>query len=157
MNDYLTIKEVATALGLSRQAVYNKLDGDFKPFLTVINGKKMLSKAILHGATLSSKLTDDVDNSLYNSVNILQLLSSENEHLKGEIDVLREQLITKDKQIDELNARLAEAHQQLDVQQKLHAGTIQQQLTDGNRRHWWNWRKQGRKEDVRETGNNNDN
>ena len=59
--------------------------------------------------------------------------------LQGELDRKSEQLAVKDKQIEELNARLAEvssalvaAQQTAQAAQVLHAGTIQQQLlTDG--------------------------
>lgn len=57
--------------------------------------------------------------------------------LKSTIDTLQGQLAVKDKQIEELNARLAEsnaalvaAQQTAQAAQALHAGTIQKQLTD---------------------------
>ena len=58
--------------------------------------------------------------------------------LQKELDRKNEQLSVKDKQIEELNARLAEvtsalvvAQQTAQAAQALHAGTIRQQLTDG--------------------------
>jgi excisionase family DNA binding protein len=45
--EYLTIKEAADILGISRQAVYNKLDNEFTPYLTIENGKKLLNTAVL--------------------------------------------------------------------------------------------------------------
>ena len=58
--------------------------------------------------------------------------------LQKELDRKNEQLAVKDKQIEELNARLAEvssalvvAQQTAQAAQALHAGTIRQQLTDG--------------------------
>ena len=59
-------------------------------------------------------------------------------NLQATIDTLQGQLSVKDKQIEELNARLAEvtsalvvAQQTAQAAQALHAGTIRQQLTDG--------------------------
>ena len=59
--------------------------------------------------------------------------------LQKELDRKNEQLSVKDKQIEELNARLAEISSALVVVQQtaqaaqaLHAGTIRQQLTDGD-------------------------
>ena len=59
--------------------------------------------------------------------------------LQKELDRKNEQLSVKDKQIEELNARLAEissalvvAQQTAQAAQALHAGTIRQQLTDGD-------------------------
>ncbi len=72
--------------------------------------------------------------------------------LQSELDHKNEQLQVKDQQIAELNARLAEAlvlaQQTAQAAQALHAGTIQQQLTDGDagdaapdmkaqQPHWW--------------------
>ena len=59
--------------------------------------------------------------------------------LQTTIDTLQGQLAVKDKQIEELNARLAEvssalvtAQQTAQAAQALHAGTIRQQLTSGD-------------------------
>ena len=59
--------------------------------------------------------------------------------LQGELDRKSEQLAVKDKQIEELNARLAEvssalvtAQQTAAAAQALHAGTIQQQILTGD-------------------------
>ena len=59
--------------------------------------------------------------------------------LQKELDRKNEQLSVTDKQIEELNARLAEissalvvAQQTAQAAQALHAGTIRQQLTDGD-------------------------
>ena len=58
--------------------------------------------------------------------------------LQKELDRKNEQLAVKDKQIEELNARLSEcsaalvaAQQTAQAAQALHAGTIRQQITDG--------------------------
>lgn len=58
--------------------------------------------------------------------------------LQRELDRKNEQLEVKDKQIEELNARLADvssalvaAQQTAQVAQALHAGTLQQRLTSG--------------------------
>lgn len=58
--------------------------------------------------------------------------------LQGELESKNQQLAVKDKQIDDLNARLAEvsaalvaAQQTAQAAQALHAGTIQRQLTSG--------------------------
>ena len=59
--------------------------------------------------------------------------------LQATIDMLQGQLAVKDRQIEELNARLAEvssallaAQQTAATAQALHAGTIKQQLSDGS-------------------------
>ena len=59
--------------------------------------------------------------------------------LQDTIEALQGQLTVKDRQIEELNARLAEissallaAQQTAAAAQALHAGTIKQQLSDGS-------------------------
>lgn len=59
--------------------------------------------------------------------------------LQRELDLKSEQLAVKDKQIEELNARMAEsnaaliaAQQTAQAVQALHAGTIQKQLIEGD-------------------------
>ena len=42
-----TIKEVADILGCSVQAVYNRLEKDFKPYLKIENGKKRIDDKVL--------------------------------------------------------------------------------------------------------------
>ena len=46
-NSLLTIKEFATAAGVSKQTIYNQLNGRLKPFVKVINDTKMLEKSAL--------------------------------------------------------------------------------------------------------------
>lgn len=123
----LTIKEVAEALGISRQAVYNKLDKEFQPYLTIENGKKLLSKAVLQNNE-EKEVSSEVDKNIQSFVN---LLDKQNEQLRKELDI-------KNEQIRELNARLAEttaalvtSQQTAQAAQALHAGTIRQQIESG--------------------------
>lgn len=140
--EFLTIKEVAESLGISRQAVYNKLDKEFKPYLTIQNGKKLLNYKVLQG-NKEDELSSDVDKNIQSFVNLLdrqyEQLSRELDIKNRQLEVKDEQLSVKDKQIDELNARLAEttaalvtAQQTAQAAQALHAGTIRQQLEIGN-------------------------
>lgn len=123
----LTIKEVADSLGISRQAVYSKLDKEFKPYLTVQNGKNLLNRAVLQNKKEKEVLIE-VDKNIQSIVN---LLDKQNEQLRKELDI-------KNEQIKELNARLAEttaalvtAQQTAQAAQALHAGTIRQQIESG--------------------------
>lgn len=109
-NDYLTIQQVADELKISRQAVYKKVDNEFKPYLHIVNGKKYLDKRAI------GIFDEKEDNQKFTSLlsKSLQLLTEQNE-------TLRAQLEQKDKQIDELNKRLEENQKLLDQQQQLHA------------------------------------
>ena len=103
-----TIRQIADEIGVSKQAVYKRY-----------KGKLYTERSI--GAVPEQSQEAGV-------VAILQ----------ATIDTLQGQLSVKDKQIEELNARLAEvssalvvAQQTAQAAQALHAGTIRQQLTDG--------------------------
>lgn len=118
-NDLLTVKEVAEIAGVSVQAVYNRLEKDFKPYLKIENGKKRLDRAVL-------QLFNSADNSTDFKSDfkpVLNLLEKQNEQLQRELEV-------KNKQIEDLSAALVAAQQTAQAAQALHAGTIRQQLTD---------------------------
>lgn len=125
--DLLTVREVAEIAGVSVQAVYNRLEKDFKPYLKIENGKKRLDSAVL-------KLFNHAENSTDFKPDfkpLLNLLEKQNEQLQKELEI-------KNKQIEELSAALVAAQQTAQaaqqtaqVAQALHAGTMQQQLSDG--------------------------
>ena len=103
-----TIRQIADEIGVSKQTVYKRYKG------------KLYTERS-NGAVLEQSENAGV-------VAVLQTT----------IDTLQGQLAIKDKQIEELNARLAEvssalvaAQQTAQAAQALHAGTIQQQLTSG--------------------------
>ncbi len=89
--EYVTIKEFSEQVGVSVQAVYQRLNKDLKPFVKVVDGKKMLS---IKAKDLYSIKKDESE--LLNTLN-------------ATLNVLTEQLKEKDKQISELNKRLSEA------------------------------------------------
>ena len=92
---------------------------------------------------------------------LISMLQKELDRKDTQLSVKDKQLAVKDEQIRELNARLAEcstallaAQETARAAQALHAGTIQQQLADGedraaasvpeeqsvpNKRRWFNW------------------
>lgn len=120
--EYLTIKEAADLLGVSVQAVYQRLDKDFNPYLKVIDGKKRLDKRVLDlndKSEISSGLTNDFKE-------ILKLLEKQLEEKDRQLSV-------KDKQIEDLSDRLAEAHQMATQAQQLHGAEKVLQLQDGTK------------------------
>lgn len=136
MNELKSISQIAKDLGVSRQAVYQKiknnseLSSDLSKFtvkknnatLYTLQAQKMISLAFSNGVTANCKRTIDskqmsIDNRL--------------------IDSLTDQLKVKDKQIEELTAALKSSQEQqslltqaLTAAQALHAGTIQERLTE---------------------------
>ena len=101
MDKYISVKEFARQIGVSSQAVYQRLDKDLKPFLKIVNNKKKLD--IRAFELLNS---EDMEQSTIKE-NDKQLTSSLQETLK----ILSRQLEAKDQQIADLNERLKEAQE----------------------------------------------
>ena len=103
-----TIRQIADETGVSKQTVYKRYKGK------------------LHTERSNGEVLEQSEN-----VGVIAVLQTT-------IDTLQGQLAIKDKQIEDLNARLSEsnaalvaAQQTAQAAQALHAGTIQQQLTSG--------------------------
>lgn len=104
--DYISIKDFASKVGVSPQAIYQRLDKDLQGYVKVIKGKKTLDIKALE---------------LFSDKQIEQDIVKT---LQDTLTVLSNQLLEKDKQIAFLQGQLQAA-------QVLHAGTMQKQLTDG--------------------------
>ena len=149
MSEYISIAEFAKRAGVSRQAVYSRLDKDLSSFVQVDNGKKTLNIRALE--LFSVKQDSQVDCS--SSVKTLQ-----DEITLELIKTLQNQLAEKDKQLEAAAAEKAELLQRLkDAQQSeqqahaLHAGTMQQAMIEtrtakdesgeAHKRGWKWWRR----------------
>lgn len=96
MDEWITVKEFSERAGISVQAVYKQLNKRLKPYLTVMNGTKMLNiKALeeVYGKTEDEPIKPKVDERLLN-----QLIA---------------QLEEKDRQINDLHRLLASKDMQL--------------------------------------------
>jgi len=114
-----SIKEIADIMGCSVQAVYQRIEKDFKPFLKIENGRKYLDDGILR--YIQPK---DDSSMLENSFKLaLNLIEKQNEQLSRELEI-------KNTQIEELNLRLAEAHQMASNAQRLHGADKVLELAD---------------------------
>lgn len=117
----LSIKEVANLLNISVQAVYQRLEKDFKPYLKNVKGKKRLDSAVLElipTKETSSTLTSDFKE-------VLKLLEKQ-------LEEKDRQLAVKDVQIQELNNRLEEAHKMVTQAQQLHGAEKVLQLEESS-------------------------
>ena len=145
-----TIKQIADEIGVSKQTVYKRSKGKL---YTVCAPYAHTEQGVLYieeqGETLIKQdfLQKECSIGAHTYAhtersNGAVLEQSENAGvvavLQTTIDTLQGQLAIKDKQIEELNARLAEvssalvaAQQTAQAAQALHAGTIQQQLLSG--------------------------
>lgn len=141
-----TIRQIADEIGVSKQAVYKRYKGKLHtvcaPYAHTEQGVLYLSE---QAETLIKQdfLNDDHSNEAHTerSIGVVQEQSQEAgvvAVLQATIDTLQGQLAVKDRQIEELNARMAEvssallaAQQTAAAAQALHAGTMKQQLLSG--------------------------
>ena len=142
-----TIRQIADEIGVSKQAVYKRYKGKLHtvcaPYAHTEQGVLYLSE---QAETLIKQdfLKDDRSNGAHTERSIGAVPEQSQEAgvvavLQATIDMLQGQLAVKDRQIEELNARLAKvssallaAQQTAATAQALHAGTIKQQLSDGS-------------------------
>lgn len=144
-----TIRQIADEIGVSKQAVYKRYKGKLHtvcaPYAHTEQGVLYLSE---QAETLIKQdfLKDDRSNGAHTDTHTERSIGSVPEQpqeagvvavLQATIDTLQGQLGVKDRQIEELNKRLAEvssallaAQQTAAAAQALHAGTIQQVMTE---------------------------
>lgn len=142
-----TIRQIADEIGVSKQAVYKRYKGKLytvcAPYAHTEQGTLYIEE---QGETLIKQdfLQDNCSNGSHTDTHTECTIGAPLEYMDNDkiiailqvsIDTLQGQLAVKDKQIEELNARLAEssaalvaAQQTAQAAQALHAGTIQQQL-----------------------------
>ena len=113
-----TVAEFAKIAGVSKQAVYSRLDKGLKQFVQKVDGQKMLKKEALQ---LYDKQKVEQSNS--SNLSTLDLLSKT-------IESLQRQLEEKDKRIERLTEALVIEQQHASQAQALHAGTIHQALEE---------------------------
>lgn len=98
--EYISVSEFASRVGVSKQAVYQQLSKKLKPYLLVVDGVKKISiRAISDVYGQSDSKGDSKEN--------------EQELSKLLIDSLNKQLEEKDRQIAELHRLIATAQMQL--------------------------------------------
>jgi len=125
-----TIRQIASEIGVSKQAVHQKikrepLSTSLRQFTSTVDGVVYIDVVgeNLVKSAFSNQAVNKVD------VNEPSIVDGRVDRL---IDMLQTELEIKNKQIDELNARLSEAHAIINSEQVLHGGTIQKQLLDGD-------------------------
>lgn len=136
MSKTISPNELAKALGVSRQTVYNRMSKDLSKFVKEIDGRKRLDYAVLEHLGVNQPVketSNDFDS-------IVKTLTNELEVKNAQIEALTQQN-------KELTAALQNTTNSLMAAQALHANTVQQQrLTDGDntrKKHWWNRKSKG--------------
>lgn len=131
-NELLSINEFAEAAGVSKQAIYKRLNNQLKPFVQLVDGKKMLSNKAL-SEVYGIEVEQKVNHELNNQSQPIQPLETVILMLQKELDRKNEQIEAKDRQIAELQAALrreqdlhTSAQRLHDQAQQLHLGSIAQ-------------------------------
>lgn len=125
--EYLTIAEFAERAGVSKQAVYQRLNKGLKEYSRVVDDVKMLdSRALaeLYGKEPEQSIEQEIDKD--SKVNSQENQGNSKVDGQGNQEVMRallEQLRVKDQQIVDLNARLADEQKRLEEEQKSHGRT----------------------------------
>lgn len=130
--ELLNIQEFAVAAGVSKQAIYKQLNNRLKPFVQLVDGKKMLSNKALsevYGVKVEQKFNPALNNQSQPNQPLEALIAM----LQKELEARNEQIAAKDRQIEELQAALrreqdlhTSAQRLHDQAQRLHLGSIAQ-------------------------------
>lgn len=116
--EYITIAEFAERAGVSKQAVYQRLNKGLKEYSRVVDDVKMLdSRALaeLYGKEPEQGIEQEIDKD--SKVNSQENQGNSKVDGQGNQEVMRallEQLRVKDQQIVDLNARLADEQKRLE-------------------------------------------
>lgn len=121
--EYISIAEFAERVGVSKQAVYQRLNKSLKAYVKDISGKKSINiRALedLYGKDSCSRLEQDIQGEFKG---VEQDIDQEKEVqlINKLIDTLQEELKSKDEQIKEKDLQIKELHNLLDQQQQLTA------------------------------------
>lgn len=138
---FITVKDFASRVGISTQAVYQRLDKDLKKYLQVINGKKMLKISAIEDMIDKNDFARQVNcdktdckelgkQVVKNFASDLQAnektLQADNSSLQEVLKVLSEQLEEKDKQIKALQEELNLQNEHVRKQSDKLVGLIEQ-------------------------------
>ena len=129
-----TVKQLADELGVSKTAIRKRMDSEFRAnyVQTTENNVLIISEI---GCEIIAKTLKTSENQIPQTT---ENTVSDN----SMIMFLQEQLREKDKQIEALTKALENTTSSLKASQALHAGTIQNQLTESSesepkKRKWW--------------------
>lgn len=139
MDQNKTIKQLADELGVSKTAIRNLMDEDFrakyvqtdrKGILAISpNGCKLIAESFRKvPQTTENRFAETTANQV--SGDVTALLQTTIETLREQLAVKDTQLAEKDRQIADLTATVRAQSDSLQAAQALHAGTMQQMLPD---------------------------
>ena len=137
-NDYISVSEFSRRAGVTKQSVYQRIQGGLKKYVKDLNGQKVIHIKALHdvyGVDLEQGLEQDLnkDSQGQNAIEmaVIEMLRAELDAKNHQLEVKEQQLREKDQRIAELTDRITEMGK---AAQALHAGTMQAQLGTGTDR-----------------------
>ena len=111
---YLTVKEVAEQLGISVQAVYKRMDKDFKPFIVEVENKKLLKYGVLKQFSLNKNSTKvEISTEVESLKKYIDHLEKEVEQLRAENEALRSENSKLVTELMSLSSRVGASLEQL--------------------------------------------
>ena len=127
----MTIKQLAEQLGVSKTTISKAifvlgLQGKLKRS----GNKYLLSEVQIENVKTQIALIDVLQKQLFLLNEQLSIKDDQIRTYQEQIRLLQEQIVSKDKQIEQITAAMENITAALTASQALHAGTIQQQLTD---------------------------
>ena len=126
---YYTVAEFAKKASISKQAVYQSLDKKLNKYVKEVDGKKYIARDAF--SVFNSKLIDST----------LEKILIQLEEKDRQIAILSEQVKFQDEEIKRRSEEILELTKAFREAQALHAGTIQRELTDNNRKWWKFWQR----------------
>ena len=135
MAKVLSVREFAERAGVSRQAIHKQLTTKLSNYVHLVDGKTRIDiRALsLYNVSENVNLVDEKDNQKSNQIN------KEFTALLDVIEVLKEQLKVKDKQIEELSERLADSQRLQGREQELFGKSIisLEDKQNTTKKKWW--------------------
>ena len=124
----VSVSEYAKRLNISVQAAYKQVNGKLKPYLIVVNGKKMLQPQVFE-AFQENSIKPAAAESEFKSLEIqIQILN-------GQIEDLKQQREYKDQLIEKLSNIISMYSSQATLPESYQA------VHDARKRHWWQFGK----------------
>ena len=121
--EYISIAEFAERAGVSKQAVYQRLNKSLKAYVKDVDGKKNINiRALedLYGKEGCSRIEQDIQGE-FKGVEQGIDQAKEDQLINKLVETLQEELKNKEQQINEKDIQIKELHNLLDQQQKLTA------------------------------------
>ena len=162
------IQDFAQKVGLTRQAIYKRVDGDLSKYTKIVNGKKKISVKAFDEFQNVKNVNFEDDKKMYTNVKWDESLQNDDtnsekiKQMQEELDLWKNKYIelqdkhheeirelneSKDKIFNELNQRLIEANKLNENNQVIIQTLNQKQLFLDNKHVFFSWFQKNKKED----------